>query len=258
MAPPGPPTKRPCIGNETPSLFSILPILAQTGSIGAREAGRIESTSTATSCDEEVWKGICYSRWTDTCILSSQIENSSAGYKASFRHRALQELVLLELPWIVNYQALRQLHSEHGHCRISHQEGNDQELADWLQAQRLQYRRYRRGEDTNMTQDSETGNARGCRRMERKHSCLHPTIPRATRISQLVWPYPCPSAMGREPPARSLGIKSTNAVPPFPSGTALHAHRRENLKAGSHWFCVGCVAACLRSAFPAAESIICT
>ena len=149
MAPPGPPTKR----NETPSLFSILPILAQTGSIGAREAGRIESTSTATSCEEEVWEGICHSRWTDTYILSSQIESSSAGYKASFRHRALQELVLLELPWIVNYRALQQFHSEHGHCRISYQEGNDQELADWLQAQRLQYRRYRRGQDTNITQE---------------------------------------------------------------------------------------------------------
>ena len=153
MASPSPPAKRPCVGNETLVLSSVLHILAQTGSIGAREAGRIDSTSTATTCDEDVWEGLCHSRWTDTCILSSRIEYSSAGYRASFRHRALNELVLLELPWTVKYRALKRFHSEHGHCNVPRRVGENQELARWLQAEREQYRLYLQGEETDMTQE---------------------------------------------------------------------------------------------------------
>ena len=67
--------------------------------------------------------------------------------------RALNELVLLELPWTVKYRALKRFHSEHGHCNVPRRVGENQELARWLEDEREQYRLYLRGEETNMTQE---------------------------------------------------------------------------------------------------------
>ena len=179
MASPSPPAKRPCVGNQTLVLSSVLHILAQTGSIGAREAGRIDSTSTATTCDEDVWEGLCHSRWTDTCILSSRIGYSSAGNPNPNPNFFLaHELVLLELPWTVKYRALKRFHSEHGHCNVPRRVGENQELARWLELEdeREQYRLYlqRRGNKHDAGEDSEAGSARG--RMEHFVGCMDPTI----------------------------------------------------------------------------------
>lgn len=97
-------------------------------------------------------------KWSKNPSLARWVAYNRSKYRAgTLEKQRIEQLEKLgmswnpyEADWEERYAELLEFHKQHGHCLVSQTQS---ELARWIVGQRYQYRFYRKGKPSHMTQD---------------------------------------------------------------------------------------------------------